>query len=321
MRYLSFALAAALSTTAFAAELVTTSRLHNSAMGFVEFWDANKDKPAAEQVAEFKARVAPVFPGFYSAERLKDQFTPAQYDGLIADSIKEFPTLRAQYVKKAQQFESDLPKYIETFKVVFPDFQPPADIYVLHSLGEMDGGTRPVDGKIKFIFGVDAMAKFHGPGSESAFFHHELFHFYHGPLLGQCGDGPVWAALWNEGLAVYVSKALNPDASEEELLLEVPNKMAERTRAVLPQALAQLEGVLDKTDFPSYAGVFLRRGNAGDLPPRRGYYLGYLVAQEAAKTHDVRVLAKLNCSQVKEIVYSGMRALRAKYPVTKAAGS
>jgi hypothetical protein len=94
--------------------------------------------------------------------------------------------------------------------------------------------------------------------------------------------------------------------------------MAERTRAVLPQALEQLESVLDKTDFPSYAGVFLRRGSSGDLPPRRGYYLGYLVAQEAAKTHDIRDLPKLSCSQVKQVVYSGVRALRAKHPVTKA---
>jgi hypothetical protein len=318
MPYLSFALAAAVSTVAFGAGPVVTSRHHNSAMGFVEFWDANKDKPAAEQVAAFKANVAPVFPGFYNAERLKDQFTPAQYDGMIADSVKEFPALRAQYVKKAQQFESDLPKYIDTFRVVFPDFQPPKDIYVLHSLGEMDGGTRNIDGKTAFIFGVDVMAKFHGTGSESAFFHHELLHFYHGPIIGHCGDGPIWASLWNEGLAVYVAKALNPDSSEEELLLDVPNKMAERTRAVLPQALEQLESVLDKTDFPSYAGVFLRRGSSGDLPPRRGYYLGYLVAQEAAKTHDIRDLPKLSCSQVKEVVYSGVRALRAKHPVTKA---
>jgi hypothetical protein len=219
-------------------------------------------------------------------------------------------------VKKTREFGSALPKYVATFKARFPDFALPDDIYVLHSLGEMDGGIRTFDGKNYFIFGVDVMAKFHGDGSESAFFHHELFHVYHSQAAPDCGDAGIWNNLWTEGLAVYVSKVMNPDANNKELLLDVPENMAARTRAALPQALAQLESVLDKNDGPTYTDLFSRHGDAGPLPHRRGYYLGYLVAQEAGKTRDIRELAKLNCSQVKETVFSGVRALRAQYPVT-----
>ena len=58
---------------------------------------------------------------------------------------KDFPTIRTEYVRKAQRFGAELPGYMASFKAVFPDFQPPDDIYVLHSLGEMDGGMRVID--------------------------------------------------------------------------------------------------------------------------------------------------------------------------------
>lgn len=311
MRLLSLVLAAAVSTSALAADPRETPRLHNSAMLFTQFWDANKDKPAPEQVAAFKAGVAPAFPAFYSRERFKGEYTQAQYDGLIEAAIKDFPAIRTAYVNKAQQFGTELPKYVSTFTKTFPDFQLPEDIYVLHSLGEMDGGVRTVDGKSYFIFGVDAMTKYHGDGSESAFFHHELFHVYHAPYMAECDGAGIWANLWTEGLAVYVSKVLNPEANEKELLLDVPDNMAARTRAVLPESLAQLESVLDKNDDHTFAGLFFRRGDAGNLPKRRGYYLGYLVAQEAGKTRDIRELAKLSCGQVKDIVFSAVHELRA----------
>lgn len=313
MRVLSLILAAAVLPPALAAAPAEKPHLHNSAMVFTQFWDANKDKPAAEQVAAFKAQVAPVFPGFYSAARFKGQ-TAAQYDERIENAITEFPAIRADYVKKAQQFNAELPKYTVRFKAEFPDMQPPEDIYVLHSLGEMDGGFRTIDGKASMIFGVDAMAKFHRGDNESAFFDHELFHLYHQQAAPDCGDAGIWYNLWNEGLAVYVSKVMNPGASEKEMLLDVPEGMPAQTRAMLPQALAQLESVLDKTDAATFADLFSRRGESGTLPKRRGYYLGYLVAKEAGKTRDLRELAKLDCGQVKAIVFSAVQKLRVANP-------
>lgn len=313
MRMLSFAVAVTVSTFASASKAAApdeTPQVHNKAMAFVEFWDANKDKSTAEQVAAFKARVAPVFPGFYSVERFNGELTQAQYDGWIESAIKGFPALRDDYIKKARQFESELPKYVATFKTWFPDYKQREDIYVLHSLGEMDGGPRTIGGKSYLVFGVDAMVKYHGAGNESPFFHHELFHTYHAPVLESCEPPLIWSVLWREGLATYVSKVMNPGANEKELLLSI-NDMAQRTRAVLPEALAQLDGLLDKDDYKTYAGLFTSRGDAGKLPPRRGYYLGYLVAQEAAKTHDIRELARLGCGEAKQLVFSTVHRLRA----------
>jgi hypothetical protein len=310
MRRLLFVLGLTVSSLVAAAESNHLPVVHNSAMRFVEFWDANKDKPKAEQLAQFKAQVAPRVPGFYEIERFGGEFTQQQLDAHIDGAIAEFPMIREAYIKKAQQFETELPQYIASFKARFPDYEPSGEMLVLHSLGEMDGGTRWINGKLYLVFGIDGMVKYHGAGNESAFFHHELFHTYH--KMEGCGDYSVWAALWQEGLATYVSRVMNPDANAVELLLDMPDHMADQTQAVLPAALAQLESVLDKNDFDTYASLFYSRGDGNGLPRRRGYYLGYLVAQEAAKTQDLQALAKLGCAAVRELVHKKVRELRSR---------
>jgi hypothetical protein len=87
--------------------------------------------------------------------------------------------------------------------------------------------------------------------------------------------------------------------------------MAESTRKVLPAALAHLESVIDKTDDPIWYGLFSKRGDDTGMPARRGYYLGYLVAAEVARTHDLRGLAKMDCRNVRELVVSAVHKLNA----------
>jgi hypothetical protein len=261
--------------------------------------------------------VASGYPAFYGVERYKGEMTQAQKDQHILKTIKAFPAIREDYLRKTQQFETELPRYIASFKAWFPDFQPTRDTWVLHSLGEMDGGTRTLDGKDVLIFGIDGMVRYHGKGNESAFFHHELFHTYHDKAMAGCnGDEvPMWAMLWQEGLATYVSHAMNPEANDTELLLAFPDNMAARTRKVLPAAFADLEKVLDTRDTAVYRNLFTTGGKATDaLPPRRGYYLGYLVAQEAARQHSVQELAKLDCQGTRALVMATVAKLRAVYP-------
>jgi hypothetical protein len=68
---------------------------------------------------------------------------------------------------------------------------------------------------------------------------------------------------------------------------------------------------LDKTDRSIYVGLFNGKQDETGLPPRRGYYLGYLVAEAAAKKRDVRELAKLDCRQANELVVVTIHELSA----------
>jgi hypothetical protein len=291
---------------------------HNIAQSFADFYDANKDKSETEQLASFQNEVASRFPQFYGVARYHGEATQAQKDKFILDAIKSFPAIRNDYIRKTREFETDLPRYVASFKTWFPDFQPRFDIWVLHSLGEMDGGTRTFDGKNYLIFGIDGMVRYHGKGNESAFFHHELFHTYHDLALAGCNsdDEPIWNSLWQEGLATYVSHAMNPEADDTELLLSFPNEMAKRTRKVLPAAFADLASVLERRDQKLHGNLFSTSGDpASLLPVRRGYYLGYLVAQEAARNHSVQELAKLDCQASHALVVATVEKLRYTYPV------
>ena len=283
-------------------------KVHDLASGFTTVFDRNAGKPEQEFVRDFKASVASRFPGFYGAERFEGQRSAAQREADLAQAWAEFPAMREAYVKKVARFTQDLPAHIASFKAAFPDYPASTDIWFLHSLGEMDGGTRTIDGKRYFIFGADSMVKYHGDGDEAAFFHHELFHDYHNM---DCKPRPIWASLWTEGLATYVAKQMNPSANNSELLLDFPPKLVDNTRKELGRALVDLHGKLDSEDRSDYAGLFF--GSGGDktgLPARRGYYLGYLVAQEIGKGMSMQQMAKLDCGAARTAVVGAVEKLR-----------
>jgi hypothetical protein len=283
--------------------------VHDLASQFVEVWDRNAAKSQAEFIQDFKSTIGSRFREFYSVERYGGEKTQAQRDQEIASAYVEFPALRDAYVQKTAQFTKDLPIHIANFKAVFPDYVPESDIYFVHSLGEMDGGTRQLGGRMYFIFGADLMVKAHGNGNEAPFFHHELFHDYH---VMKCSQHQIWTSLWAEGLATYLAKTMNPSATNAELLLDLPPDMVRNTQKQLTRALDDLRVSMNREDPDAYSGLFMRKGDKTGLPARRGYYLGYLVAQEASKKYDVRQLAKLDCDAAREVVFSAVDGLRVR---------
>ncbi len=311
---------ASLSATAFETKPVAapaTNKLampvKNLASAFITFWDATQGQPTEARVAAFKRDIAPQFAEFYGIARDNGRITEQQQDAKIARAIEQFGPQRTAFVDKVAAFELLLDRNVRSFRQVFPDFHGDVPLYLLHSLGEMDGGTRTLSGKNHLIFGVDGMVRYHKPGSdESAFFHHELFHVYHTTQKTDCEE--MWCSLWREGLAVHVAKTLNPNASEDELLLAIPAGLVTNTQTKRRESLADLKSVLDSTDHEVYAGLFSTQGkaNASGLPTRRGYVLGYWVAQELGKRYNLRELAKMPPDQVKPLVFAAVDALLAQ---------
>ncbi|MEX5746580.1 hypothetical protein [Massilia sp. X63] len=283
-------------------------KVHDLASGFTTVFERNVGKPDADFIQDFKASVAARLPGFYGAERFEGRRSAGQRDADLAKARSEFPAIREAYANKVARFTAELPGHIASFRAAFPDYPATTDVWFLHSLGEMDGGTRNIDGKVYFIFGADVMVKVHGNGNEAAFFHHELFHDYHNM---DCKTEPIWASLWNEGLATYVAKRMNPSANNAELLLDFPRNLVADTRKELKRALDDVQGKLDSEDQAVYAGLFYGSGNDGTgLPPRRGYYLGYLVAEEVGKGMSLQQMAKLQCDAARSAVVGAVERLR-----------
>jgi hypothetical protein len=273
---------------------------------YASFWDETRDAPSDARVAAFKSRFNGLLPGFFTAKRV-GWMTDEQYDAAIARSFEKFPSIRERYVATTAGLSSVLGPAHDDFVRVFPDLYPIGPVYIVHSVGEFDGGTRPVEGRTRLVFGADVIAQLHDFADERPFFQHELFHVYHTQFFRECE--PMWCALWMEGLATLVAQRLNPRATDAELLLSSPRPIrpeVERDRAAAICAVARL---LDSTDAADYASLFSNGPALDALPPRVGYFVGYLVAQEAARNRSLMKLAHLGSAEARQVVKAAMARL------------
>jgi uncharacterized protein YjaZ len=96
-------------------------------------------------------------------------------------------------------------------------------------------------------------------------------------------------------------------------LLTLPDNMAGATRAKLLPSLLALKDVLMTKDHATYADLFQFGGpQKSDLPQRRGYYLGFLVAQELGRTYDLHTLANMPAAEARPLVANALDHLIAK---------
>jgi hypothetical protein len=171
----------------------------------------------------------------------------------------------------------------------------------------MDGGTRIVNGQRYLVFGADVIARLHAPGHERPFFHHELFHVYNAQFFSECEL--VRCALWMEGLAVYVSEQLNPGASDADLLLTSPRPIRPVVDANLSRAVCAIRARLDSAVEQDYEAFFTGSSSFEDLPPRSGYYIGYLALKQAGKSHSLSALAHFNHEQARPVLEAALAGL------------
>lgn len=291
------------------AEVIREYEFTDLTAAYVAFFDRTQGLATDARVAAFKADVGAKFPGFYDAARMAEiaGMTPAQYDAEIARSFADFPQRREAFARTAASFQSMLTPAIGSFVVAFKDFRSVGHIALVHSLGEMDGGTRTLSGQAWLVFGADVIARLYPLGGERAFFHHELFHVYNGQFFGDCD--PLWCALWTEGLAVYVSEQLNPGASDADLLLTSPAPIRAAVDANLVRAVCGIRARLDSTVQQEYASFFYGNASFEDLPPRAGYYLGYLAVKKAGKSYSLSELAHFNHAQARAALESALAGI------------
>ena len=292
MRVLAWAIAA-ITILATAPALAKAPGLVSLADAFPKFYDATVGMPLAERVARFRTEFGTPMPGFY-APRIR---TEANYERAIARSLEGFPAIRARYEAVERSFPKAFAQGQRSFRKAFPDYRLTVPVYLLHSLGEMDGGTREIDGKVVGIFGADVIAKIHTPDTIKPFLDHELFHLYHQRFFPDCD--PLWCSLWQEGLAVYVAAQLNPGATDSQLLLTQPNPIRPAVEPRLREAMCSLSAKLESTKQEDYAPFFFGQPSQGPFPSRYGYLLGYMLVQKIGAGRTLEQLAKLPPGRVK----------------------
>ena len=202
-------------------------------------------------------------------------------------------------VATGRTITADYGRIEATFRKALPDYRCETPISFGLSLYMFDGNqASDTPGKAHMRFGVEMIALMHPPQELPAFFHHELFHVYQAQQVGAAAPSddtqPVWWALWNEGLATYVSWKLNPTLTAPEIFW-MPRDMETQMQPKLAEAARLMLADLDGHE--GYSRWFMGGSNPPGLPQRSGYYLGYLMAKRLDRG-DLPALARMPPEQV-----------------------
>ena len=273
---------------------------------------AEFDKVAAEtagmddqaRVAAFEKAMTPLAQGFYARSR-----KPDRYDSRVLKNLQAYPAKRDKILAVSKQFSTLLAPARASFEREFGPVHSEQPVYLLHSLGEMDGGTRDLEGKDTLIFGADGIVNYHDGQDLTPFFHHELFHVAHEKPFGECK--PVWCSLWEEGLATYVAASLNPQAGDAALMLDLPKPIRPAVDANRKGAICAVKPLLGSTDDADYEKLFFGNASLPGWPARMGYYVGYLAIADLGKTHSLKQLADMKPPEAKAALEGAMERLAA----------
>jgi hypothetical protein len=271
---------------------------------FSRFVDQTAGIEEAPRVARFRPRMDALLPGFYTP---RDGATPARFDARVARALKEFPELRPRYEQAQREFPTAFEAGIQHFRKAFPGFTPDVPVYLLHSLGEMDGGIRELGGKNYLIFGADVIARMHDSHTLTPFLDHELFHVEHVRYFPECDE--VWCALWIEGLATYAAKVMNPGADDRQLLLTSPQPIRAAVDATWPIAACFTREKLYSSAEDDINALLTGGPEAGEFPRRFGYYVGLRAAEELGREHSLAELAHMRPEHVKAALASAVDRL------------
>ena len=244
------------------------------------------------KIAAFEKAMTPLAQGFYARSR-----KPERYDARILKNLAAYPVKRDKILAVSKQFSALLAPARASFEAAFGPVHSEQPVYLLHSLGEMDGGTRDLAGKATLIFGADGIVNYHDGQNLTPLFHHELFHLSHEKPFGECK--PVWCSLWEEGLATYVAASLNPNAGDAALMLDLPKPIRPAVDADRKGAVCAVRAILDSKEEKDYASLFYGDSSIPGWPSRMGYYVGYLAMADLGKTHSLKQLADMPQTQAK----------------------
>lgn len=267
---------------------------------FWRFWERAENVVEAEKVKLFREMVLAPHKEIFAG------FTGERSDEDIAKYIKQVAKLIPRMKKVNARLGTELPKHEATFIKSFPDMNWKGKVVFMPNYGITDSGTGRMNDVEYLVFGVDTISVRYGEDADlAALFHHELFHMYHSLSVDdgrgksrEKGEVPLYWLVWGEGLATYVSHRLNPNATIEQILLS--KDLAVRSDAMLPQLSKLIRENFDSGEADVWKPLMANTANEKGIPPRSGYYIGYMIATELGKKVSLQELARLQGSDLKK---------------------
>jgi hypothetical protein len=303
--------AIALTASAFAIHAETLPqpqgpKIVNVMPAFWEF-EAAASKPMSDSTRDqlFRELVLDPHSDVYSLDEFRKNVTD--------DGIERYLDKVKPYLSGMRNLSDEIGNEIgpaeSRFTEAFPDFDARVTVAFLPSLMHFDGQTTQLaDGQLAVLFGLDGIVRFHGGDADMAvLFSHELFHAYHNQVApGVFKQQELYAELWQEGLASYVSSKLNPTAPENVVMLDP--KLAEADPGRVQEIARRFIAKFDSTSEDD-SKEFFQYGYKSDLPSRSGYLLGYRVCQMLGEKHSLRELAHMDGEPLKTLIHDAVLTL------------
>ena len=283
-------------------------RLVDAAEGCADFWRRAPGATPEEQVRAFDDLLRAPHPTLYTPAVLG---LPEPLSTSVPERLKKAAGFRpdpARVDEVRRTLDADLQSAAVQFRKTFPDFVSRRPISVVCSLGAFDGGTRPIEGAEALLFGPDVIAAFRPRGFNlRPFLEHELFHVHHGNLHPDAPEN-VAQELWEEGLATYVSAALNPGATHDEI--SVPDRLIAEAAPRIPELSRRLLAHLDDpSGGPTYRQFFLASTEKVEVPSRSGYLIGWQIAERLGRTRSLAELAAMSPAQSRAAIERELRTM------------
>jgi hypothetical protein len=272
------------------------------------FWQA---LAANDPAAQMRTAVIDPHPDLYNDNYVRLP-TAAKWEGKLTRE-KTYDEAHRQEVTAAERYlAANVPGYMGEFRRTFPDYRCDFTFYVAPSFGNMDGSAATVNGQHRIIFAPDVIPRYHKLDELKVLIDHETFHIYHHQVTGVFGAveeaiPTIETALWSEGLATFVSWRMNPGVSLDTALLQ-PG-IPEGARPHLSAIAAELREHLEEKNESTFARNFEGGEQPEGYPPRAGYYVGVLIAQDLSKRYTLRQLARLKGHVLHEAIMGELRQL------------
>lgn len=267
---------------------------------FDRIWEQTKTVSDERRVETFQTDFERLLPGFYSAKRVSDFIKPERYHAMILQGLKDYPQQRAGIRRVSREFIALSTPARREFEGYFGPMRGYPPIYLVHSFGEFDGGTRDLKDGNHLMFGADMIDRLYGNKPIKPLVEHELFHLMHHRTFKDCHA--VWCNLWEEGLATYVASKFNPWADDAALGLTVPAPIRPEVEANRQAAICAVRQRVDSEKSEDYAPLFYGNQKLPGLPARMGYYVGLLVVQEIGQTRDLKQLAAMQPDELRPLI-------------------
>jgi len=276
------------------------------------FWRSLETSSAAVQI---RATLIVPHPDLYN-DNYVNLPSGAKWDAAVAHERAYVEAHREEVTAAESYLSAHAQPLMAQFQQTFPDFKCDFTFYIAPSFGQMDGSAAFVNRRHRIIFAPDVIPRYHQLSELKVLIDHETFHIYHHQATGVYGASAeavptILEALWGEGLATFVSWRMNPVVSLDTALLQpgIPEAVNPHLADIAKGLLAHL----DDKDEPTFLRYFVAGKQSEGYPPRAGYFMGALIAQDLSARYTLPQLAHLGGPELHASVTEALEKLVAAH--------